>query len=259
MRHAGFLLFWILFLVHSSKAFFLYADEGVSGLTGRWGPRASVAVFRENPALIGGKSRMGALYSRKYGFRELDLKTVAWSGGAERLRWGILLRQYQKRPLQENEGLLSLSFPLAEGLRGGVGLKCLYGVLMEEALYAFSWDLGIVWSADSLGFHVSFLNGEHPVLKEEVAHTVIAGGALHRPPLHLFAKGASVHEGNSYGVISLFYDLTPLLSLGYGLNTGNGEHRCVLDLARGAFSLKLAYVVPRILPRYISTEVGITW
>lgn len=259
MRHQGFLLCWALILVSSASAFFLYADEGASGLTGRWGPQASVTVFRDNPALLGRKRRLGALYAKKYGFDELALKTLACSFGAEGLRWGILVRQFQTRPLQENEALLALSFPLAEGFRGGISVKCLYGILFDESLPAFSWDLGFQWAHGHLGAHFSFLNGEHPVVKEEIAHTIVAGGAYRNAPLHLFLKGVSRRDGSSYGVISFFYDISSAVSMGYGVNTGNGEHRCVLDISHGPFSLDLAYVVPRILNHYVSTEVSVAW
>lgn len=259
MRRPGLILLWALILVHPVSAFFLYADEGASGLTGRWGAGASATVFRDNPALLMGKRRLGALYSKKYGFKELTLKTLACSFGSKRLRWGILLRQFQEKPLQENEALLALSFPLAEGFRGGVSVKCLYGILLGESFPAFSWDLGFAWTHGHLGAHVSLLNGEHPVVKEEVCHSMIAGAAYHKAPLHLFFKGVSRQNGVSYGIISFFYDVSSLLSMGYGVNTGNGEHRCVLDITNGAFSLELAYVVPRILSRYISTEVSVSW
>ncbi|HPE29377.1 MAG TPA: hypothetical protein PLJ93_03390 [Candidatus Mcinerneyibacteriales bacterium] len=259
MRRPGCLLVWILFLVFSAHAFFLYADEGASGLTGRWGPRASAAVFRDNPSLLGKKRRLGALYAKKYGFDELALKTLACSFGSEGLRWGILVRQFQSKPLQENEALLALSYPLAEGFRGGISVKCLYGILLGESFPAFSWDLGFAWTHGCLGAHVSLLNGEHPMVREEIAHTIVAGAAYRKAPLHLFIKGVSQQDGVSYGVISFFYDLTTLLSMGYGVNTGNGEHRCVVDITHGPFSLELAYVVPRILNHYVSTEVSVTW
>ncbi|HHH84368.1 MAG TPA: hypothetical protein ENL15_00250 [Firmicutes bacterium] len=259
MKHIGLLLFWALYLLNSANAFFLYADEGVSGLTGRLGPDASLTVFRDNPALLGKKNCFGALYAKKYGFGELSLKTLAWSQGKGPLRWGVVLRQFQEKPLQENEALLAVSFPLAENFRGGVGAKCLYGILLDDSFSALSWDLGFSWSNNRLGVHVSLLNGEHPVVKEEIAHTIVAGGAFHCEPLHLFLKGVSIQDGASYCIFSLFCDVSPMLSMGYGLNTGNGEHRCVLDVTKGAFSLEMAYVVPRVLNRYISTEVSVSW
>jgi hypothetical protein len=257
MRLSVALLGLLFFIIEGASAFFLYADEGMSGLTGRWGNKDDLTAFRDNPALLTGEILAGGYYAQKYGFKELELIGAGCQGRWEKLHWGLFIRQFQKKPLQEKEALFALSAPLGGDWRFGAALKYLRGVKMGETDSALSWDMGFSWTNETFGIHAGILNGEHPEIGEEITHTLTGGGVIRRGPFQAYLKGVSIEGRYAYVIPALFYMFSPDCTIGYALNTGNSEHRCVLIVQQKKAALTFTYVIPPLLKRYVSVEVSV--
>ena len=257
MRLSFALLALLFFITEGVSAFFLYTDEGVSGLTGRWGHKEDLTAFRDNPALLTGEVLAGGYYARKYGFEELELKGAGCQGRWNKVYWGLFIRQFQKKPFQENEALFALSLPLGGDWRCGMALKYLKGIKMKESDTALSWDMGLSWEKGAFGFHAGIINGEHPEVGEEIPHTLTGGVAFRRGAFHAYLKGVSAEDYYAYIIPSLFYSFSSYCTVGYALNTGNSEHRFALMVQQKKAVLAFVYVIPPLLKRYVSVEVSI--
>ena len=260
MKSGRTLVFVALFLAsltHAARCDHLYTDTGCSALTGYWAGDGGGALFLDNPATVCRCGAAGALYCEKYGFAALPVSVAYVQIKTGGIVAGFFADFRGTGAWRERDYGVYFSGRAAGLVNWGMALKLYTTETETDRKTAPSYDFGISCKAGPFALHAAVKDANHPVLTDEVAHTLICGLSYFTGDIGLSLKHVDLYRGYSYNVPAMHYFYSENLRFSYAVNTGNDEHRFAIGLSRGMFTLGLGYVIPPVLAHYAVAEAGV--